>query len=220
MLDTIRSSTILLSLVMFGMLITPSFAFGQTTNEIDISKGAGFSAYAKCVTAKNCFYPNPLSIATGSTVIWRNTDKVGHFVISGKPTDNNTGSIFDSHGVIRSGDTFQFTFVNAGTYDYHCSAHPWMIGQVIVGGVSNLNTNVTSDYNILHGGNQTVSIKNSSSTPPSSSLTAIPSTPEIPSKIPNWVKSIFRYYAQGNLSDDDLIKALQFLIKQGIIKVN
>ena len=39
-------------------------------------------------------------------------------------------------------------------------------------------------------------------------------------KIPNWVKAVFGYYAQGNLSDDDLIKALQFLIQQGIIKVS
>ena len=39
-------------------------------------------------------------------------------------------------------------------------------------------------------------------------------------KIPNWVKSVFGYYAQGNLSDDDLIKALQFLIQQGIIKIS
>lgn len=47
-----------------------------------------------------------------------------------------------------------------------------------------------------------------------------PTTPSTPSKIPNWVKAIFGYYAQGNLSDDDLIKALQFLIKQGIIRVS
>ncbi|TRZ80432.1 MAG: hypothetical protein D4R90_01675 [Nitrosopumilales archaeon] len=137
--NAIRTSTIFLSLVIFATLIT-TFAFGQTAYEIDISKGAGFSAYGKCVTTKNCFYPNPLSITTGSTVIWRNTDKVGHFVVSGKSNDNNAESVFDSHGVIRSGNTFQFTFVNAGTYDYHCSAHPWMIGQVIVGSVSNVTT--------------------------------------------------------------------------------
>ena len=38
--------------------------------------------------------------------------------------------------------------------------------------------------------------------------------------IPHWVKAVFAYYAQGNLSDGDLIKALQFLIKQGIINVS
>jgi hypothetical protein len=45
-------------------------------------------------------------------------------------------------------------------------------------------------------------------------------TTTVAPKIPNWVKAVFGYYAQGNLSDDDLIKALQFLIQQGIIKVS
>ncbi|WP_165776463.1 hypothetical protein [Candidatus Nitrosotalea bavarica] len=39
-------------------------------------------------------------------------------------------------------------------------------------------------------------------------------------KIPNWVKAVFGFYAQGKLSDSDLIQALQFLIQQGIIKLS
>lgn len=56
-------------------------------------------------------------------------------------------------------------------------------------------------------------------TPPPSPVnsSSIPTTPE---KIPNWVKAIFGYYAQGNLSDDDFVQALQFLIKQGIINIS
>ena len=49
--------------------------------------------------------------------------------------------------------------------------------------------------------------------------TPIPTPPVGPTSIPNWVKGIFGMYAQGQLSDNDLIQALQFLIKQGIIKV-
>jgi hypothetical protein len=45
------------------------------------------------------------------------------------------------------------------------------------------------------------------------------SNPETPSKTPNWVKDIFGYHAQGNLSDDDLNKAVHYLMTQGIIKV-
>jgi hypothetical protein len=64
-------------------------------------------------------------------------------------------------------------------------------------------SNSSTDNQYVNTGNQTVS-----------------STLATPTKIPNWVKAVFGYYAQGNLSDDDLINALQFLIKQGIIKVS
>lgn len=45
------------------------------------------------------------------------------------------------------------------------------------------------------------------------------SIPWIPTKTPNWVKNIYNFYAQGDISNDELNKALQFLIKQGIIKL-
>ena len=37
--------------------------------------------------------------------------------------------------------------------------------------------------------------------------------------IPSWVKILFGFYAEGGISDADLISALQFLIKEGIIIV-
>lgn len=49
--------------------------------------------------------------------------------------------------------------------------------------------------------------------------TPIPTPPGEPAHIPNWVKGIFGMYAQGQLSDSDLVQALQFLIKQGIITI-
>jgi len=65
-----------------------------------------------------------------------------------------------------------------------------------------------------------------STTTPSSSIvpapapaTTVPAT-TTPSKIPSWVKSIFGYYAQGYISDDELISAIKFLVQQGIIKLS
>ncbi|MGI0007008.1 MAG: cupredoxin domain-containing protein [Nitrosotalea sp.] len=123
---------------LFGLLalvailgVAPA-AFGQTANEIDMVKGAGASASADCVAANNCFSPNPLTVAPGTTVTWKNIDTVSHYVTSGKPSDETTGSVFDSGNLIKPGSTYQFTFANAGTFDYFCSVHPWMTGQVIV----------------------------------------------------------------------------------------
>jgi hypothetical protein len=38
-------------------------------------------------------------------------------------------------------------------------------------------------------------------------------------KIPGWVNGVFNWYAQGNISEDKLIQALQFLIDTGVIDI-
>ena len=128
------------TIALFGVLalaaiiaISPS-AFGQISNEVDIAKGAGSSANADCVKANNCYAPNPITIAPGTEVEWKNTDTVGHTVTSGKSSDSDAGSVFDSStsGLIKPGAEFKFTFAKEGTYDYFCMVHPWMVGQVIV----------------------------------------------------------------------------------------
>ncbi|CUR51976.1 Blue (Type1) copper domain-containing protein [Nitrosotalea devaniterrae] len=99
---------------------------------VTITSGAGASANAACVGTNNCFAPNPTSIKSGTTVTWTNSDSVAHTVTSGKPSDNVQGDVFDS-GLIKPGKTFQFTFTKAGSQDYFCSVHPWMVGKVTVG---------------------------------------------------------------------------------------
>ena len=125
---------------LFGLLALVAIlgvapAFGQTANEIDIATGAGSSQNAACVATNNCFTPNPLTVAPGTTVTWKNTDTTTHVVCSGKVTDDECGSVFEDDS-LKKGQTFQFTFANAGTFDYFCSVHPWMTGQVIVAAAS------------------------------------------------------------------------------------
>jgi len=38
-------------------------------------------------------------------------------------------------------------------------------------------------------------------------------------KIPSWVKDTFSWYVDGLISEDEVISAIQFLVKQGIIKI-
>ncbi|MDE1724354.1 MAG: cupredoxin domain-containing protein [Thaumarchaeota archaeon] len=134
---------------LFGLLALVAIlgvapAFGQTANEIDMTKGAGSAATADCVTAKNCFSPNPINVTPGTTVTWKNTDTVSHYVTSGLSTDNTTGTVFDSGNLIKPGSTYQFTFANAGTFDYFCTVHPWMTGQVIVGAAGSTTGSTTN----------------------------------------------------------------------------
>lgn len=68
----------------------------------------------------------------------------------------SVGSQFDS-GIIQPGKTFEFTFSNAGAYNYFCTIHPWMIGQVIVGSAPVQHSNSTQ-YPVIDMSQGTIAI--------------------------------------------------------------
>jgi plastocyanin len=72
----------------------------------------------------NAFSPRALTVAPGTTVTWTNTDLVAH-------TSTSDASGWDS-GLVASGQTFAFTFRTSGTFQYHCTIHPGMVGTIIV----------------------------------------------------------------------------------------
>ena len=39
-------------------------------------------------------------------------------------------------------------------------------------------------------------------------------------KIPDWVKNIFTWYSQDQISEDEVLNAIKFLINQGIIDLD
>ncbi len=83
--------------------------------------------------ASDFFLPGSPIIAVGTTVTWTNNDAVAHTVTSGSSTGTvaSPDGLFDS-GDIAPGETFSYTFTEAGTFDYFCTPHPWMMGTVIV----------------------------------------------------------------------------------------
>ena len=62
--------------------------------------------------------------AAGTTVTWTNTDAVAHTSTSDLPGWNS--------GVVAPGGQFSFAFQTAGTFAYHCTIHPGMVGTVVV----------------------------------------------------------------------------------------
>ena len=74
--------------------------------------------------------PEVIDIEVGTTVVWDNVDNTVHTVTSGKPPADTDG-VFDSETMM-AGDKFEFTFTEAGSYDYFCIFHPWMLGTVNV----------------------------------------------------------------------------------------
>lgn len=68
------------------------------------------------------FAPSPVTVAVGASVTWTNKDNTAH---------TSTGSTWNS-GPIAPGGQFTMAFPTAGTFAYHCTIHPGMIGTVTV----------------------------------------------------------------------------------------
>jgi len=107
---------------------TTSAALAPPVNHVvEISEGSGVLG---CDDTNECYLPYNLEIRVSDTVIWNNDDSAAHTVTSISPDDGSSG-IFDS-GLFMAGDSFEFTFNEAGAYDYFCMVHPWMTGIINV----------------------------------------------------------------------------------------
>ncbi|MCV0399781.1 MAG: hypothetical protein K5785_07295 [Nitrosarchaeum sp.] len=82
-----------------------------------------------CDETDTCYIPSTITVVKGEAVVWVNEDVAFHSVTSGL-YDSPTG-LFDS-GHMDPYQSFSFTFDESGNYDYYCTLHPWMKGQVIV----------------------------------------------------------------------------------------
>jgi plastocyanin len=94
---------------------------------VSIPAGA---AVPGCDDTDECYLPFEINVALGATVSWINDDSAAHTVTSGT-VDAGITDVFDS-SIFMAGDVFEFTFDEAGTYDYFCMVHPWMTGIVNV----------------------------------------------------------------------------------------
>lgn len=68
------------------------------------------------------FNPNTVTINTGSTVIWTNSDNAGH---------NIKSDLFTSP-MLAKGESFSYIFKTIGTFNYICGVHPSMKGTIVV----------------------------------------------------------------------------------------
>lgn len=84
----------------------------QSTNKVSISNFA--------------FSPANITVKKGTTVTWTNEDSIAHTVTE---TDNQTGP---NSNDLAKGKSYTFTYNTAGTFKYHCTVHPEMVGTVTV----------------------------------------------------------------------------------------
>jgi len=95
-----------------------------------VTNAPGSSTPGCETTAEGCFIPSTVTIPMGGTVTWENNDTAAHTSTGGSATEGPSG-VFDS-SLIMAGSSFSHTFDEAGSFDYFCMVHPWMVGTVIV----------------------------------------------------------------------------------------
>lgn len=90
------------------------------------SDGGDSGAPAVTVRVENMAYtPASVTIKKGETVEWVFDD-------NGLPHDVvESGSELFRSELVTEG-TYSYTFEEAGTFDYHCTPHPMMLGTVVV----------------------------------------------------------------------------------------
>jgi plastocyanin len=105
------------------------------TGASDANTGTSVSIVSGSSSLTDTAYqPNPIQVSVGNTVTWTNNDSQPHTVTSGSngQPDNKFNSSPNFSPLLNPGQTFSFTFTQAGTYPYFCMLHPNMVGTVSV----------------------------------------------------------------------------------------
>jgi plastocyanin len=95
-----------------------------------VAAGSAASAEAptRTITMPGKLYePARLDVLVGTTVVWKNDDSTNH-------TATAENDAFAS-GYVPPGGTFSFTFGRQGRYEFHCTIHRQMRGEVNVFGL-------------------------------------------------------------------------------------
>jgi len=118
-----------LKIAVAGLLLGFSVACGSDSSPTNPSPPSGNGSPVSIVAnsstlTTNAYAPNPINVSVGGSVTWTNNDNTTH-------TSTSNAGAWDS-GNIAPGARFTMTFPNAGSFPYHCTLHPGMVGTVNV----------------------------------------------------------------------------------------
>lgn len=105
-----------------ALCLAVTLAACNTTTAEPIQSQPGISVD---ITSSTC--PSSI-IKVGDQVRWTNIDQVEH-IVQAEASDGST--LFDS-GTLNPGDSFEFVFLEAGTYAYRCSTDGDFTGRITV----------------------------------------------------------------------------------------
>ncbi len=112
-----KLNAFILCAIVFAHLVFALFLYRSQAPAVSVNNGS-----LRVAVENFSFSPTELSINFRETVTWTNQDSAPHQI---------SGNGFKSD-VLDNGQSFNFTFNTAGTYDYVCPIHPYMKGKIIV----------------------------------------------------------------------------------------
>jgi plastocyanin len=124
-----------LLVIVIVILVGGAIVFGLITNNKTDNTAKNNTAVGSNAQSANtsnvsiqgfAFMPSDITVKKGTTVSWTNKDGTVHTV---NETDGKTGP---NSGDLNNGANYSFTYNQTGTFHYHCSIHPEMLGSVIV----------------------------------------------------------------------------------------
>lgn len=97
------------------------------TNNSQSSNNSTTPTATSSVSIENfAFMPPDITVKKGTTVTWTNNDSTAHTVTA---SSGKTGPVSSQ---LSPSAKYSFTFDQTGTFHYHCSIHPTMLGTVTV----------------------------------------------------------------------------------------
>ena len=194
-----------------------------------------------CERDDACFEPYALEVLQGQTVSWKNLDEQGHTVASGTPGEGPDGMFLSP--VVGEGQTYEYTFEDAGTFDYFCTLHPWMLGTVTIregdgigsgGGGEDADDLAIPDWiksNARWWSDGIIDDATFASALEHLVREGIIAIPDIPdpgpadaagdssAAIPDWIKSNARWWSDGIIDDATFAGAIEWMIATGVISL-
>ena len=109
-----------------AVLVSVALLTACSGDEDDPTATTGATGAELDITIADFAFSGPGTAAIGDTVTVTNEDSIGH-TWTAVDGEFNSGSLAES-------ESFDFTFDEAGEFDYFCSIHPEMQGSITVEG--------------------------------------------------------------------------------------
>lgn len=123
-----RRSVVLVIVVMVVIALGLASQIARET----VTKPTPGSEQAQVAIADNNFSPAVLQVKVGTTVTWTNQEDVERWVASDPYPENTDTPGLNAGQKMGKGDSYSYTFEEAGTYTYHDDLSPTTSGTIIV----------------------------------------------------------------------------------------